>query len=150
MLVACEDLTERDVNPKAAVEVPVASLVANAEKTLMDWCVRPNVNFNIYRLIAQQWTETTYIDESNYDLNTRQIPQNQWFTLYRDVLRDLQEAKSVVGKGLDATDPAAMQANQKAIIEILEVYSWSILVQTFGDIPYSQALDYNVLIARLR
>jgi hypothetical protein len=145
MLVACDDLTELDINPKAAEQVPVASLVANAEKSLMDWCVRPNVNFNIYRLITQQWTETTYIDESNYDLNTRTIPDNQWHTLYRDVLRDLQEAKNTVGKGLDVTDPAGMQANQKAIIEMLEVYSWAILVQTFGDIPYSQALDFNAL-----
>lgn len=143
--MSCEDLTELDINPKAANEVPVASLFANAEKNLMDWQATPNVNLNIFRLITQQWTETTYIDESNYDINTRPIPQNQWYALYRDVLKDLQQAKDGVGIGRDATDAAAVQANQKAIIEILEVYTWSILTHTFGDIPYSQALDFEML-----
>ncbi|MEX0884109.1 MAG: SusD/RagB family nutrient-binding outer membrane lipoprotein, partial [Cyclobacteriaceae bacterium] len=31
--------------------------------------------------------------------------------------------------------------NQLAQIEIMEVYSWSVLVNTFGDVPYTEALN---------
>jgi hypothetical protein len=26
-----------------------------------------NVNTNIFRMLGQHWTETTYVDEANYD-----------------------------------------------------------------------------------
>src|SRR5690606_25268970 len=34
-------------------------------------------------------------------------------------------------------------SNQLAIIEIMKVYTYAKLVESFGDIPYSEALDYN-------
>jgi hypothetical protein len=33
-------------------------------------------------MFAQHWTETTYIDEANYDLSTRNIPQNFWNIMF--------------------------------------------------------------------
>jgi len=41
---------------------------------------------------------------------------------------------------------ATAQENQLAIIEVMNVYAYSILVETFGDVPYTEALDFtNVL-----
>ena len=68
-----------------------------------------------------------------------------WVTLYRDVLLDYKEAKMILEK--DALDPVNSQedlsaiANQLAIIEIMEVYVYSTLVNTYGDVPYSGAVD---------
>ena len=45
------------------------------------------------QLIVQYWQETTYTDESNYDLATRFINDAVWDALYRDVLRGFQELK---------------------------------------------------------
>lgn len=139
VLVSCEDLTELNDNPKRTDVAPAGSLFANAQKSLVDNLTTPNVNTNIFRMLAQQWTETTYTDEANYDLTTRNIPQNWWHALYRDVLQDLREARKIVESddNLDAT----VKQNQMAIIEIVEVYTWSILVDTFGDIPYANALN---------
>ena len=142
-LVSCQDLTELDVNTKQATEVPAGTLFASSQKSLVDFLASPSVNSNIFRLLAQQWTETTYIDESNYDLATRNIPQNVWYILYRDVLKDLSEAKRRV-EADEVTLPAVKQ-NQLAQIEIMEVYTWSLLVDTFGNIPYTEALDFNIL-----
>jgi len=91
-------------------------------------------------LIAQQWTETTYTDESNYDLNTRNIPRNWWNAFYRDILNNFQEAKKLIPT--DVTD-AGQQKNEIAMADIMQVYAYYHLVTTFGNVPYSEALDYS-------
>src|SRR5690606_29276350 len=98
-----------------------------------------NVNINVFRFFSQYFTTTTYLDEPNYDLNTRNINGNHWNELYTDVLFDLKDAKTKVQN--DATLTDAQRNNQVAVIEILEVYAWQVLVDTFGDVPYSQALQ---------
>lgn len=141
MLAACtKDLTSLNIDPKNPVNVPSQSLFTNAQRTLASTMASPNVNLNIFRLIVQQWTETTYTDESNFDLNTRQIPRGIWNNLYRDVLRDFQEAKRLLTS--DVKD-VAIQKNQIAITDIMEVYTWYYLVTTFGNIPYSEALNID-------
>ncbi len=95
----------------------------------------------------QQWTETTYIDESNYDLTTRTIPDNHWDRLYQEVLKNLDEASKVIASTdyPGDADPS-MKKNRLAIVEVLSVYTYSVLVETFGNIPYSKALDINNLL----
>lgn len=141
LLGSCKkDLTSLNNDPKNPLAVSSASLFTNAQRVLSNTVTSSNVNLNIFRLITQQWQETTYVDESNYDLTTRQIPQGVWNTLYRDVLRDLQEAKRLTAT--DVTDAASAET-QTAIIDIMEVYAWYYLVTTFGNIPYTEALDID-------
>jgi hypothetical protein len=104
-----------------------------------------NVNDNIFRLITQQWTETTYTDESNYDLNTRSVPDFWWNIIYRDCLRDFEEAKALIPT--DVTD-AGQQKNELAITDMHEVYAFALLINTFGDIPYTQALKSSILFPK--
>src|SRR5258706_10141862 len=142
--VSCKDISSYDINPKAATKVEAGSLFSNAEKNLSDYLASPNVNLNIYRMLAQHWTETTYIDEANYDLSTRPIPQTVWHVLYRDILRDLKEAYDVVNK--DNLLLPADKTNQLAMIDVLQVFTFTMLVDTFGDVPYSMALNTNNLL----
>jgi hypothetical protein len=44
-------------------------------------------------MLGQHWTETTYVDEANYDFNTRNITNAHWSEMYRDVLLDLSTSK---------------------------------------------------------
>jgi hypothetical protein len=141
--IACQDdLTELNRDPKRATEVPAVTLFSNAQKNLTDIMTSTNVNENVFRLLAQHWTTTTYTDEPRYDLNTRNIPQTFWNTLYISVLRDLKEAKTVLQADNSIVN-AALKQNQLALIEITEVYAWQVLVNTYGDIPYTEALDYT-------
>ena len=96
LLFACTDLEDFNENIKDPAEVPGESLFTSAQKQLVDQLVIPNVNYNIFRLVMQYWTEVTYTDESNYDLDTRTIPEQHWEELYRDVLKDLKEAKQII------------------------------------------------------
>ncbi|WP_185963899.1 SusD/RagB family nutrient-binding outer membrane lipoprotein [Flavobacterium restrictum] len=137
-----DDITGLNEDTKNPTTTKPEFLFTNAQKTLVDQMVNTSVNTNVFRLFSQYWTETTYPDESQYDITTRTIPDRHFRILYRDVLRDLQESKMLLDKELPITPEAiAILNNKKALIEILSVYSYSVLVDTFGDVPYSEALD---------
>ena len=135
-----KDLTTLNNDPKNPKSVPSYTLFTNAQRTLTNTLTSSNVNLNIFRLIVQQWQETTYTDESNYDLSTREINDAIWNALNRDVLKDFQEAANLIPT--DVND-ATTQKNELAIIEIMQVYTWYYLVTTYGDIPYSEALNID-------
>ncbi len=146
VFTACKkDLTSINVDPKAPQTVPSATLFTNAQHTLINTLTSSNVNLNIFRLVDQYWQEVTYTDESNYDLNQRSIPQNMWNSLYRDVLQDLERSKTLVPEDLyPSMDPAELsklQGNKIAMADILEVYTYYYLVTTYGNIPYTEALN---------
>jgi hypothetical protein len=126
-------------DPKNPSQVKADFLFTAATNSLSDQMTSANVNTNIFRFIAQYLTTTTYLDEPNYNINQRNVPQNHSSELYRDVIFDLQDAKSIV-----EADPEITEAERKARlgqIEVLEVYAWSVMVDTFGDVPYSQAIN---------
>ena len=140
--VACKkDFGDLNVDTKNPSAVPPAPLFSYAEKQLADLVTNSNVNVNVFRLFSQYWTETTYIDEANYDLSTRNIPQNFWNRVYVNVLKNLEECQGLISS--QALVPANEQANQNACVEILNVYSYATLVNIYGNVPYSEALDYN-------
>lgn len=138
---ACtKDLSELNVDPKNPSTLPASAFFTNAQRSLSNTLTSSNVNLNIFRLIVQHWQETQYPEESQYDLGTREINDATWNALYRDVIRDLEEAKTLIPN--DVKD-ATLQKNQLAIAEIMEVYTWYYLVTTYGNIPYKEALDIN-------
>lgn len=91
-----KDITDLNTNTKAPENVPAAMLFANAQKDLVYYMASPNVNTNTLRLWSQHWTQTTYIDESNYELTERNINGRVFNSLYADVLRDLSDALSLI------------------------------------------------------
>lgn len=140
----CTDKFEAfNTDVKHPAVVPGEALFTNAEKELADYINNTNVNINIFKLMSQYWTETTYIDEANYDLITRNISTNIYSRLYLRVLEDLKESANIIG----ATDVIAAEENAKqnklAIIELLNVYVYAHLVDVFGAIPYSDALNID-------
>ena len=159
--MACtKDLSSLNIDPKNPATLPSSAFFTNAQRSLSNTLTSSNVNLNIFRLIVQHWQETQYPEESQYDLATREINDATWNALYRDVIRDLREAKALIPG--DVKD-AAVQKNRLAVTEVMEVYTWYYLVTTYGNIPYSEALDiekpfpkyddaktiYNDLLTRL-
>jgi len=143
---ACKkDITSINVNPKSPLNVPSATVFTNAERVLSNTVTSSNVNLNIFRLIVQHWQETTYTDESNYDIKTRPIPDDIWNAMYRDVLKNLEQSKTLAaGEGLNADNTKT----NSAISDVLEIYTYYYLLTTFGNIPYTQALNDNILFPK--
>ncbi|MGS2738591.1 SusD/RagB family nutrient-binding outer membrane lipoprotein [Sinomicrobium sp. M5D2P17] len=140
ILSACsdEDYARLNQDPKGATSVPGSFLFTSGVKSLFDQMGSTSVNDNIFRLVAQQWTECQYVTETNYDLTNRSIPSAHWNNIYA-ALYDLQQAKISVQEDPDLLD--GVRANQASIISIVEVYAWQQMVDTFGDIPYTEALQ---------
>ena len=140
MFSCSQDLTDLNVDTKNPETVQAGTLFANATVELMDFMASTNVNDNNFRLWAQQWAQTQYPDESNYELVERNVNGRTWNKLYATVIRDLKEVKTLVDKTpISAVFLEENKRNQNAMAEVLEIFSWHLLVDIFGDIPYSQA-----------
>ncbi len=142
--ISCGKLEDLNQNIKDPAAVPGETLFTNAQRRVINQVVSSNVNLNNFRLFAQYWTETTYTDESNYDLTTRTTPDNLWDLFYINALKNFNEsAKVITATPIPAGQDPAVQNNKLAIIEVMQVYCYDVLVETFGDIPYSESLDIN-------
>lgn len=136
---SCEDFEGWNIDQKHPGEVSGSYLVTSAQKALARQMQSTNVNSNIFKMYAQHWTETTYTDEANYDLITRDVGGSFWSELNRNVLADLEDAKGKIAD--DVALDATTKANQLAVIELIQIYTWHILVDAYGDIPYTEALQ---------
>ena len=93
-ITSCEsDITTLNVDPKHPDTLPSKTFFATAQYNLFEQLNTASVNRNISRFFTQQWTETTYTDESNYDMVTRQINTNHWNFMYRNILNTVKLAK---------------------------------------------------------
>ena len=147
LLGACtKDISRFNAETKKAAIVPAETLFANGVRNVVDGITSPNVNSNVFRFTVQHWAMSTYQDEVQYDFITRAIPQRWWTIMYRDVLSDLKEASRIVTDNT-LLDPAT-KANQLAMIDIMQVYTYQILVTTFGNIPYTEALNSDALFPK--
>ncbi len=141
--VSCsENFEELNTNVKSPTAVPGGTLFSNAEKNLADQVASINVNMNDFKLWAQYITETTYTDESNFDIVNRTVPDNAWSVYYKDVLKDLKESESILGAEsfVLAADKAA-QKNKIAIIDLVRSYTYYRMLTLWGNIPYTDALN---------
>lgn len=139
-----EDLNTDKRNPS---EVAPSSLFTQGLRETSDMMVSINVNENPFNLYAQYWAQTTYPDESQYNQTGRSIPESFWINGYRDALIDFKEAKTLIQEDLEGaseTDQVVYQ-NQIAAIDIISSYVYLTMVDAFGNIPYSEALNPDKL-----
>lgn len=142
MLWSCQsDEKYENLNrdPKNPTSVASDFLFTAATVSLGDYMASPNVNEPLFRFLGQYLTTTTYLDEPNYDFTARQNPDNVFSEFYRDIIYDLQDAKRIVNANTDMTQ-AEIDA-RVGQLEVIEVYSWHIMVDAFGDLPYTEALQ---------
>ncbi len=144
-IVSCTDINNMNTDPNSAYTTVPSTLVSYGQKGLSDYVNTPNVNENNFRLTMQYWQETTYADESNYDFVSRNISNNVWRDEYVVVLNNFNQAKKLINayspSASEITSWPVTQKNQLAIIDMQMIYVYQTLVDTYGNIPYSAALD---------
>ena len=142
-VTACTKLEDLNKNVKDFAVVSGESLYNGATRQFINQLSTESVNLNVTIMWMQHLAATTYFDESRYDMTTRGIPINTSNIMYRLVLMNYKEAARVLEEQALAGIPQAQRDNQLAVVEIMSVFAWSYIVENFGDMPYSQALDYN-------
>jgi len=141
-----KDISRFNVETKNAANVPAGSLFANAVRNLSDALATADINVNIFRHFVKYWAQAVIQQETRYDYTTRAINDTWWSIMYKDVLNNLQGAVLIISK--DATLSPGKKSNQLAMVDIMQVYTFDILIKTFGDIPYSEALNTNILFPK--
>ena len=146
---ACtKDISSYNDQTKKAAVVPAAPLFTNGMLSLSNQLAN-NGGGNITLHIVQYMAQSIIEDNAQYNFQTAGMPGTQWNVLYRDALNDLKRADSILSTQVpDATNSAATIANRRACVDITAVYAWYILVTSFGNIPYSQALNPDNLFPK--
>lgn len=153
MLTSCvngdDDFNNNQTQPYA---VSAEVLFTNAQKELTDQMITPSVNLNVFRFMQHYLASTTYRNDARFIFTgTRRVPDNMWLALYTDVLGNLNETKKEIGK---ETKPVTLtqqawdkqQANKLAIVNLVEIYTYQVLVDSFGNVPYSEASKPETIV----
>jgi len=146
---ACtKDISSYNDQTKKAAVVPAAPLFTNGTLSLTNQLAN-NGGGNITLHIVQYMAQAVIEDNAQYNFQTSGMPNTQWTALYRDALNDLKRADSILSTQVpDVSTSAATIANRRACVDITSVYAWYILVTSFGNIPYSQALNPDNLFPK--
>ncbi len=129
---ACEDnFEEINTNPNVP-EVPTPSFVlTNALESTIDRQFGVEVSMDGGDIIVQHLAKIQYPDEDAYFFRTTTY-QNIWNGFYAQGLEDFS---SIVRLGEQQNNP-----NYQAVGLIMRSYTFSLLTDIYGDIPYTEAL----------
>lgn len=131
-----EELNRDPTKPTAVTPV---ELITGIERTASDIMYSTAVNGNIGMLYSQYYAQTQNESQSQY--LTDESANNQLWSSYSGPLSNIQELLRV-----NALRPDPTSGNQNAIAKILSVWIYHVLTDTYGNIPFSQALRGDELI----
>jgi hypothetical protein len=83
---------------------------------------------------GQRVTRILHQASDTYEISHQPVNQNgSWNTAYASILNDIKTLKDLAEKG--------NFKRHLAMAQTIEAYVWMVLVDTFGDVPFSEALD---------
>ena len=138
-----KDISGYNSQPKAPSTVPAGPLFTYAVKNLCDAMSDCSGFVNIFRHIVEHWSQAVIQDAAQYNFNIDNTCDTWWSRMYVNVLSNLHASDSILAQ--DNVTLPAVTKNKRAIVDIMEVYTFNVLVNSFGNVPYSQALNYKDL-----
>lgn len=83
---------------------------------------------------GQRVTRILHQASDTYEISYQPVSQNgTWSTAYANILSDIKTLKTLAEAG--------NFRRHLAIAQTIEAYVWMVLVDTFGDVPFTEALD---------
>ena len=155
-LGACtKNFKSLNTNPNAPQFVPTSYLLSSAQKGLADFSWDRWWNASDGMVLAQYYAENTYTTESQ-EFYRANITKQYWGAFYASGATDPGNVTVAGMKSLQTiidecnTSPALYSKygavnNQKAVAYILEAWTFQMLTDVWGDIPFSQALKDVVI-----
>jgi len=153
-LTSCEkDFDTINDDPNNPKEVPNSYYLAGAQRGLMDFTHDVWWGANVGNQLAQYWASNQYTSESRYQFRTA-ITNSYFGFFYAGGLTDtevqaggLNELNRIIDnckRDPGAASASGFPANQIAVATILRVWLIQNMTDTWGNIPYSEALDPDV------
>ena len=132
---ACNNdkLTSLNNNPNSPADVPVTTIFTNASRTAVARWIGNGYDLRGTEWVVQHLAEVQYPDEDDYKRLQASSTTGYFDTPYSSELEDFRK---IIQKGKAAND-----ASIWAPAQIMRTLDFSYLTNTFGDIPYFQALQ---------
>ncbi len=140
MAGSCNDYLDINVSPNDVSDAPIEQLLTS---------VTTNVGFTggsdlnrFASLIVQQYSgqgsgATTQPQEyERYNIQGSDL-NNLWTSLYSTTLSDIE---LIIEK---ANDPAVLSPHYAGVAKIMKAYTYQLLVDTWGKVPYSEAVKFT-------
>lgn len=142
LIASCDNLDNMNQDEKGYTTALPSALMTSAQVNYAYFLTNASVNSNNFRAYAQQWSTSTYTDEANYNQAKRNLGDSHAILLYRDVLQDFTNAQKQINaqKALGPIEEA-VKKNTIAILDVQIVMVYQTLVDLFGNVAYSEALD---------
>lgn len=137
LVLSCtDDFDEINTDPNNPTAVPAENLFTEAQFRLADRIWGRAMNFDFGMLMVQHFSLNEYAERSRYNLvnNNFNVP---WQSFYSGILQDINEAMRITEE--NETLSEGEKNNRLAQLQILRVYTFQIITDTWGDVPYSQA-----------
>ena len=141
VLTGCrKDFDSINPNHNEPLTVSTGFLLTSAQKSLMDNTTDEWWNGRRGNQLAQYWASNQYSNESRYQFRT-EIDNEYWSAFYAGALKDLQDIIDL-NSGENAVDVSSYgsNGNQIAVATLLQAWTFQMLTDCYGDIPFSQAL----------
>ncbi|MBZ4187556.1 SusD/RagB family nutrient-binding outer membrane lipoprotein [Niabella beijingensis] len=139
-ICSCKKFDELNTDPVKPADTSPEQLLLSAEKSAMDALYNSIVNNRVGMHYAQYWSATDKEEGSRYQLD--EGSNSTLWSLYNGPLEDLKEIERL---NETSSFPESVP-NQNAIAGILQAWIIQTLADTYGNIPYSQAVKPDVLM----
>ncbi len=138
LATSCTDgFEELNENPNEPAVVPTNYLLTYAEERIIDRVYDGFDNARIGMTLAQYWSQNQYSEESRFQYRPG-TNNTTWDDLYATT-NDLQQIIRI--NEADSAKGPAITNNQIAVARILKVWTFQLLTDIYGDIPYTEALN---------
>jgi len=133
-----EDLNK---DPLKTNKVPTTSILTGVLQSMIN--INSGLGYNkTFMLYSQQWSQRETTTRSLYVMDDT---SSDWSNFYLNGLPELQEIIRLnSGEDKSDYDKYGKNENQIAVSKILKVWYFSNITDTWGNIPYTEALDNNI------
>ncbi len=131
---------EINTDPNGVTDVATPYLLTSAQQKLIT--INSSLGYNKTMMLwAQMWSQRETTNRSRYDLNA----EGDWRSFYSYGLPDLNSIIEFnTGENKDRYAAYGDNNNQVAVAMILKTWAFSLMTDTWGDIPYSEAFNPEI------
>jgi hypothetical protein len=129
-----KDFEEINTNPNGPIAVPAVLLIPSLAEGTMDQLYSTFNGGDMGSCWAQHWAKVQYNDEERYKTRDTQF-DNIWNAMYGGTIQD-----AVIMRRLAVEEG---NENLEGIAIVMQVYSYSLLTDIFGDVPFTEAIRAN-------
>ncbi|WP_321334728.1 SusD/RagB family nutrient-binding outer membrane lipoprotein [uncultured Bacteroides sp.] len=139
MASSCEDMQVTNTDPNNPASVPSNMLMSGTEKKIMDYVYDNWFSGRQCLVYSQYWAQRNYTEEDRYQI--RESVNNNYFNMLYTLVANLDKVIELNTNESTSTISANYgdNENQIAAARILKAWLLSVMTDTWGSIPYSEA-----------